>query len=243
MVLFCVCVRLLCVHCLTYLPIYCSKCVWQYFRSLQMSARICADICSLLQCLIFSKSKMSAQVRNKKKKKTKSEFYTSFCGRPQANLHRAVDVRKKIAPADTEKCLQKSAGFDRGTDICGFVADICWHTPTSAMIYAEVRICPQHMPDLLRTLMVRVRRITSTNSDSDQGFHLSNWEWDSWLTRPKCYKTFFMLNLAKHEIFPANKSQITNNCKFCLAEHIVTLENFSANKYDNTNRCWYFHIY
>ena len=56
---------------------------------------------------------------------TKSEFYTSFCGRPQANLHRAADIRKKIAPADTEKCPQKSAGFDRGTDICGFVADIC----------------------------------------------------------------------------------------------------------------------
>ena len=119
-----------------------------------MSSRICADICSLLQCLIFSKSKMSAQVRNKKK--TKSEFYTSFCGRPQANLHRAADVRKTIAPADTEKCPQKSAGFDRGRDICGFVADICGHTPTSAMIYAEVRICPQHMPDLLRTLKVRV---------------------------------------------------------------------------------------
>ena len=114
-----------------------------------MSARICADICSLLQCLIFSKSKMSAQVHNKKKQ---SEFYTSFCGRPQANLHRAADIRKKIAPADTEKCSQKSAGFDRGTDICGFVADICGHMPTSAMIYAEVRICPQHMPDLLQTL-------------------------------------------------------------------------------------------
>ena len=115
-----------------------------------MSARICADICSLLQCLIFSKSKMSALSQQKK---TKSEFYTSFCGRPQANLHRAADVRKKIAPADTEKCPQKSAGFDRGTDICGFVADICGHMPTSAMIYAEVRICPQHMPDLLWTLM------------------------------------------------------------------------------------------
>ena len=127
-----------------------------------MSARICADICSLLQCLIFSKSKMSAQVRNKKKKKKKkSQNFTQafFCGRPLANLHRAADVRKNIAPADTEKCPQKSAGFDRGTDICGFVADICGHTPTSAMIYAEVCICPQHMPDLLRTLKVRVSSI------------------------------------------------------------------------------------
>ena len=28
------------------------------------------------------------------------------------------------------------------------------------------------------------------------------------------YKTFFMLNSTEHEICPANKSQITNNCKF-----------------------------
>ena len=36
---------------------------------------------------------------------------------------------------------------------------------------------------------------------------------------PRGYKTFFMLNSAEHEIFPANKSQITNNCKFFLAKH------------------------
>ena len=34
---------------------------------------------------------------------------------------------------------------------------------------------------------------------------------------PRGYKTFFMLNSAEHEIFSANKSQITNNCKFFLA--------------------------
>ena len=51
---------------------------------------------------------------------------------------------KKIAPADTEKCPQKSAGFDKGTDICGFVADICKNMPTSAEIYANVRGSP-HM--------------------------------------------------------------------------------------------------
>ena len=33
------------------------------------------------------------------------------------------------------------------------------------------------------------------------------------------YKTFFMLNSAEHEIVHANKSQITNNCKFFLAKH------------------------
>ena len=33
------------------------------------------------------------------------------------------------------------------------------------------------------------------------------------------YKTFFMLNSAEHEICPANKSQITDNCKFFGAKH------------------------
>ena len=37
--------------------------------------------------------------------------------------------------------------------------------------------------------------------------------------RPRGYKTFFMFNSAKHEICPANKSQITDNCKFFLAKH------------------------
>ena len=62
-----------------------------------------------------------------------------------------------------------------------------------------------------------------------------------WDTLPWGYKTIFMLNSAEHEIFPANKSQIANNCKFFLniAEH----ENFSANKYENANYCWHFHIY
>ena len=62
-----------------------------------MSVRICADICSLLQCLIFSMSKMSAQVSNKKKQS-------------QNSTQAFADVRrltcKKIAPADTEKCPQ-----------------------------------------------------------------------------------------------------------------------------------------
>ena len=56
---------------------------------------------------------------------------------------------------------------------------------------------------------------------------------------PRDYKTFFMLNSAEHEVCPANKSQITNNCIFFLAKH----ENFSANKYENANYCWHFHIY
>ena len=51
-----------------------------------------------------------------------------------------------------------------------------------------------------------------------------------------------MLNSAEHEIFHANKSQITNNAKFFLlniAEHVAC----SASKYENANYCWHFHIY
>ena len=36
---------------------------------------------------------------------------------------------------------------------------------------------------------------------------------------PRGYKPFFMLTSAEHEICPANKSQITNMCKFFLAKH------------------------
>ena len=38
-------------------------------------------------------------------------------------------------------------------------------------------------------------------------------------TWPQDHKTFFMLNSAEHEICPANKSQIANNCKLFLAKH------------------------
>ena len=56
------------------------------------------------------------------------------------------------------------------------------------------------------------------------------------------YKTFFMLNSAEHEIWPANKSQITNNHNFFL-QNIAEHEIFSVNKYENANYCWHFHIY
>ena len=39
-------------------------------------------------------------------------------------------------------------------------------------------------------------------------------------TKPWGYKTISMLNSAKHENSPANKSQFANNCKFFLAKHI-----------------------
>ena len=38
-------------------------------------------------------------------------------------------------------------------------------------------------------------------------------------TRQEMIKLFFMLNSAENEICPANKSQITNNCKFFFAKH------------------------
>ena len=66
-------------------------------------------------------------------------------------------------------------------------------------------------------------------------------------TRPLGYKSFFffffMLNLTEDEICFTNKSQITNNCEFCLAKHIPEHENFSAYKFENANYCWHFHIY
>ena len=70
-----------------------------------MSARICADICSLLQCPIFSKPKMSAKVCMKKN--TKSEFYESFCGCPQAYLRRAAESAKR-QPLLIQKNVYKS---------------------------------------------------------------------------------------------------------------------------------------
>ena len=53
-----------------------------------------------------------------------------------------------------------------------------------------------------------------------------------------------MLNSADHEIFPANKLQITqltmaNSFFLNIAEH----EHFSAYKYENVNDNWHFHIY
>ena len=42
------------------------------------------------------------------------------------------------------------------------------------------------------------------------------------MQRPPGYKMIFMLNSAEHKICPANKSQITNNCKFFLATHSWT---------------------
>ena len=55
------------------------------------------------------------------------------------------------------------------------------------------------------------------------------------LIRPRGYKTFSMLNSDEHEICPANKSQITNNCKIPFLLNIAEHKIFSANKYENAN--------
>ena len=74
------------------------------------------------------------------------------------------------------------------------------------------------------------------------------------------YKAFFMLNSAKHEMlinlkFTLKMSNLkllitTNYFWLNIAEHenyfllnIAEHENFSANKYENANYCWHFHIY
>ena len=41
---------------------------------------------------------------------------------------------------------------------------------------------------------------------------------------------------------PANKSRITNNCIFFLL-NIAEHENFSADKYENANYFWYFYVF
>ena len=57
---------------------------------------------------------------------------------------------------------------------------------------------------------------------------------------PQVYKTFSMLYSAEHEIFPVNKFQITNSCKFLLAKHSWAWNFLFI--YENAN-CRHFHIY
>ena len=50
-----------------------------------------------------------------------------------------------------------------------------------------------------------------------------------------------MFYSVKHEICPANKSQITYNCKFFSLLDIAEHEKFSANRYENANFCPYYY--
>ena len=62
-------------------------------------------------------------------------------------------------------------------------------------------------------------------------------------TRPRGKKTCIMLNSAEQDFFfHADKSQISSNCNSFLL-NIAEHENFSANKYENANFCWHFHTY
>ena len=64
------------------------------------------------------------------------------------------------------------------------------------------------------------------------------------ISGPEVIKLFsYSVNSTEDEIFHANKSEITNNAKSILLLIIAEHENFSANKYENSNYCWHFHIY
>ena len=52
-----------------------------------------------------------------------------------------------------------------------------------------------------------------------------------------------MLNSADHEIYAANKSQITKDYSFFFLIKVAEHDILSANKYGNANYCWYFRIY
>ena len=51
-----------------------------------------------------------------------------------------------------------------------------------------------------------------------------------------------MQNSVQHEICLGNESQITINANSFLL-NIAEHGNFSANKYENANYCWHFHYY
>ena len=134
---------------------YCEYIAWHTYPFIVQNVYdIISDVCRCPQKFVRTSAvyfNAQSQVRNirkspqqkkKKKKKNKSEFYTSFCGRPQAYLRRAADARKQTTPADMEKCPQKSAGFDKGTDICGFLVDIHQLPQKFRQMYADVHICP-----------------------------------------------------------------------------------------------------
>ena len=51
---------------------------------------------------------------------------------------------------------------------------------------------------------------------------------------------FFVINSAEHEMSCLNLKLLANANSFLL--NVVDYENFSANKYENANSCWHFHI-
>ena len=61
------------------------------------------------------------------------------------------------------------------------------------------------------------------------------------LTRPRGYKTFFMVNSGMKFVLLINLKLLTiaNSFLLNIAEHEI----FCANKYENANYGWHFHIY
>ena len=62
---------------------------------------------------------------------------------------------------------------------------------------------------------------------------------NTWL---QSYKTFFLLHSVEHEFFlQINLKLLAIAISFL--KNIADNEYFSANKYENANYCWHFHIY
>ena len=60
-------------------------------------------------------------------------------------------------------------------------------------------------------------------------------------TRPRGYKTFFMLNSVEHEILNAHMYKDIK--KFGVLAQISLEFYFPAHKCQNANKCWHFNIY
>ena len=72
--------------------------------------------------------------------------------------------------------------------------------------------------------------------------YLSECIWEEMGPGPQVIKLFFIFNSAEHEIvllINLKLLTIANSFLLNIAEH----ENFSANKYENANSCWHFQIY
>ena len=66
--------------------------------------------------------------------------------------------------------------------------------------------------------------------------------WLRWLIWSRGYKHFFMLNLLSMKfvmLINLKYQTIAKSLLLNVAEHNI----FSANKYENANYCWHFHIY
>ena len=63
------------------------------------------------------------------------------------------------------------------------------------------------------------------------------------ITWIRVYKTFFMLNSTKHEIFKGLKYKNIKKCRFFFRLRYAANATFPAHKCKNANNCWHFNIY